>query len=141
MGRSGYRLVARGRVAVGGCVAALVLVVAAGDATADPYGMKDKKGDAWSEAVSARASFEAEPAGEHTKAEYAAVMDNFRAIYHGNPGDAHAARAIAQDPRAVAEGQVSPCRRRPDGRPARCRRVARRSSRWPPTTAGCGRRL
>jgi N-acetylmuramoyl-L-alanine amidase len=44
----------------------------------------------------AREQFEAEPAGTHTKAEYAEVMDRFRAIYHGDPGDAHAARAVEQ---------------------------------------------
>jgi N-acetylmuramoyl-L-alanine amidase len=54
------------------------------------------KVDAWQHAVDAREAFEAEPAGTHTKAEYAGVMDEFRAIYHGNPGDGHAARAIEQ---------------------------------------------
>ena len=61
------------------------------------------KADAWQAAAEARASFEAEPAGEHTKAEYSAVMDDFRAIYHGNPGDAHAARAIEQVAELLAE--------------------------------------
>jgi N-acetylmuramoyl-L-alanine amidase len=61
------------------------------------------KADAWQAAVEARASFEAEPAGEHTKAEYSAVMDDFRAIYHGNPGDSHAARAIEQVAELLAE--------------------------------------
>ena len=61
------------------------------------------KADAWQAAVEARTSFEAEPAGEHTKAEYSAVMDDFRAIYHGNPGDAHAARAIEQVAELLAE--------------------------------------
>jgi N-acetylmuramoyl-L-alanine amidase len=50
----------------------------------------------WEAAVTAREQFEAEPAGTHTKAEYADVMDRFRAIYHGDPGDAHAARAVEQ---------------------------------------------
>ncbi len=61
------------------------------------------KVDAWQAAVDARTSFEAEPAGEHTKAEYSAVMDDFREIYHGNPGDAHAARAIEQVAELLAE--------------------------------------
>ena len=61
------------------------------------------KADAWQAAVEARTSFEAEPAGEHTKAEYSAVMDDFRAIYHGNPGDSHAARAIEQVAELLAE--------------------------------------
>ena len=59
--------------------------------------------DAWQEAIAARQAFEAEPAGEHTKNEYAAVMDDFRAIYHVNPGDAHAARAIEQVAELLAE--------------------------------------
>jgi N-acetylmuramoyl-L-alanine amidase len=51
---------------------------------------------AWDNAVKAREVFEAKPQGTHTQIEYAHVMDGFRAIYHGNPGDAHAARAVQQ---------------------------------------------
>ncbi len=47
-------------------------------------------------AVQARAAFEAEPPGTHTRAEYARVMDGFRAIYHDDPQDVHAARAVEQ---------------------------------------------
>ena len=54
------------------------------------------KVSAWDAAVAARERFEAEPAGTHTKAEYTQVMDGFRAIYHGDPADAHAARAVEQ---------------------------------------------
>ncbi len=54
------------------------------------------EGSAWDAAVLARQVFEAKPQGTHTKIEYAHVMDEFRAIYHGNPGDAHAARAVEQ---------------------------------------------
>jgi N-acetylmuramoyl-L-alanine amidase len=50
----------------------------------------------WDAAVEARTRFEAEAAGTHTKVEYAAVMDGFRAIYHGDPSDPHAARAVEQ---------------------------------------------
>jgi N-acetylmuramoyl-L-alanine amidase len=50
----------------------------------------------WDAAVAARERFEAEPAGTHTKAEFAEVLDRFRAIYHGDPADAHAARAVEQ---------------------------------------------
>jgi len=53
-------------------------------------------GDSWAAAVRARAAFEAEPKGTHTRAEYARVMDGFRAIYHSHPADAHAARAVEQ---------------------------------------------
>ena len=51
---------------------------------------------AWDSAVKAREIFEAKLQGTHTKIEYAHVMDEFRAIYHGNPSDAHAARAVEQ---------------------------------------------
>jgi N-acetylmuramoyl-L-alanine amidase len=50
----------------------------------------------WDAAVEARRVFEAEAAGVHTKVEYARVMDGFRAIYHGDPSDVHAARAVEQ---------------------------------------------
>jgi N-acetylmuramoyl-L-alanine amidase len=55
-----------------------------------------KKVDPWTAAVRARAAFEAEPRGTHTRAEYARVMDGFRAIYHDDPSDVHAARAVEQ---------------------------------------------
>ncbi|HEV2577834.1 MAG TPA: N-acetylmuramoyl-L-alanine amidase [Acidobacteriaceae bacterium] len=58
---------------------------------------------AWDSAVLARQVFEAKPQGTHTKIEYAHVMDAFRAIYHGNPGDAHAARAVEQVAELLAE--------------------------------------
>jgi N-acetylmuramoyl-L-alanine amidase len=57
----------------------------------------------WDAAVEARARFEAEPAGSHTKAEYDKVMDDFRAIYHADPGAAHAARAVEQVAELLAE--------------------------------------
>ena len=50
--------------------------------------------DAWQTALAARAVFEAQPA--HSRAEYSRLMDRFRAIYHSDPGDPHAARAIGQ---------------------------------------------
>jgi N-acetylmuramoyl-L-alanine amidase len=50
----------------------------------------------WDAAVAARERFEDEPAGTHTKAEYTEVMDRFRSIYHNDPADAHAARAVEQ---------------------------------------------
>ena len=59
--------------------------------------------NAWDNAVKAREVFEAKPQGTHTKIEYAHVMDGFRAIYHGNPGDAHAARAVEQVAELLAE--------------------------------------
>ena len=58
---------------------------------------------AWDSAVKAREVFEAKPEGTHTKNDYAHVMDEFRAIYHGNPSDAHAARAVEQVAELLAE--------------------------------------
>jgi N-acetylmuramoyl-L-alanine amidase len=58
---------------------------------------------AWDVAVAARQRFEAEPVGAHTRQEYAVVMDGFRAIYHADPGDAHAARAVVQVAELLAE--------------------------------------
>ncbi len=58
---------------------------------------------AWDSAVKAREIFEAKPQGTHTKIDYAHVMDEFRAIYHGDPRDAHAARAVEQVAELLAE--------------------------------------
>lgn len=57
----------------------------------------------WDAAVRAREVFEAQPQGTHTKVDYVQVMDGFRAIYHGDPGDAHAARAVEQVAELLAE--------------------------------------
>ena len=57
----------------------------------------------WQSAVEARQEFEAEPTGTHTRAAYMRVMENFRAIYHADPADAHAARAVAQVAELLAE--------------------------------------
>jgi N-acetylmuramoyl-L-alanine amidase len=57
----------------------------------------------WDAAVAARQTFEGETAGTHTPADYGEVMDGFRAIYHADPGDAHAARAVLQVAELLAE--------------------------------------
>jgi len=57
----------------------------------------------WAAAVAARAEFEAEPRGTHTRVEYARVMNAFRAIYHADPDNAHAAEAVAQVAELLAE--------------------------------------
>jgi N-acetylmuramoyl-L-alanine amidase len=57
----------------------------------------------WDAAVAARAAFEAEPSGTHTKLGYTKVMDDFRAIYHGSPGAAHAPKAVEQVAELLAE--------------------------------------
>ncbi len=65
-----------------------------------PAGAQDSQpAKGWSHALAAREAFEAEPVGQHTRAEYAEVMSGFRAIYHGNPADLYAPRAVD----AVAE--------------------------------------
>src|SRR5262249_28032065 len=58
---------------------------------------------AWDKAAKAREGFEAGRQGTHTKLEYAHVMDGFRAIYHDDPGAAHAARAVEQVAELLAE--------------------------------------
>jgi len=95
MGALCQRLVAWGRDAICFCVVA----------SACAYGAvtSHAKLGPWESAVAAREAFEAESAGTHTKAEYSGVMDGFRAIYHGDPGDAHAARAIEQVAELLAE--------------------------------------
>jgi len=61
-------------------------------------GEVEKPGPGWDAAVAARAEFEAEPKRTHTREEYARVMNAFRAIYHADPDNAHAAAAVAQVP-------------------------------------------
>jgi N-acetylmuramoyl-L-alanine amidase len=65
----------------------------------------EARGDApdWDAAVEARRRFETEPARTHTRVEYERVMNGFRAIYRGSPGDAHAAGAVAQVAELFAE--------------------------------------
>lgn len=55
-----------------------------------------KPGPGWDAAVIARAQFEAEPKRTHTREEYARMMNAFRAIYHADPENKHAAEAVAQ---------------------------------------------
>ena len=58
---------------------------------------------AWQAALAARQSFEAEPTAEHTRDEFAQVMNNFRSIYHANPADLHAPRAVDEVAQLLAE--------------------------------------
>lgn len=53
----------------------------------------------WQQAVAARETFEAIPAGNRTRADYTRAMDGFRTVYHTNPGDMHAPDSV----NAVAE--------------------------------------
>ena len=57
--------------------------------------------DPWQAANASRGKFEAQ--ASHTKADYSRVMEEFRAIYHANPGDAHAAAAVGQVAELLAE--------------------------------------
>ena len=57
--------------------------------------------DPWQAANALRARFEAKPS--HSRAEYVAVMEEFRAIYHSDPGDQHAAAAVEQVAELLAE--------------------------------------
>jgi N-acetylmuramoyl-L-alanine amidase len=56
----------------------------------------EKPAASWDAAIVARAQFEAEARGTHTRVEYARVMNSFRAIYHADPDNAHAAEAVAE---------------------------------------------
>jgi hypothetical protein len=51
------------------------------------------------QAVAVRDALENKPSGQATRADYNAVLDQFRAIYHANPADQHAPDSIF----AVAE--------------------------------------
>src|ERR1700728_2821809 len=57
--------------------------------------------DSWQQAVASRARFEAQ--ASHGRLDYAAIMTEFRAIYHSNPKDAHAAASVAQVAELLAE--------------------------------------
>jgi N-acetylmuramoyl-L-alanine amidase len=57
----------------------------------------------WEKAVAARTEFEAASAAEHTRAGYTHVLDAFRAIYHDDPGDQHAADAVENVAELLAE--------------------------------------
>ena len=57
----------------------------------------------WEQAQRARAGFEAEAQGSRTRVAYTRVLDLFRAIYHDNPRDAHAAEAIYSVAELLAE--------------------------------------
>ena len=57
----------------------------------------------WEQAQRARAGLEAQAEGSRTRAAYARVLDPFRAIYHDNPRDAHAAEAVYSVAELLAE--------------------------------------
>ena len=57
----------------------------------------------WEQAQRARAALEAQAEGLRTRAAYTRVLDQFRAIYHDNPRDAHAAEAVYTVAELLAE--------------------------------------
>ena len=57
----------------------------------------------WEQAQRQRASLEEQAAGTRTRAAYTRVLDSFRAIYHDNPRDAHAAEAVYSVAELLAE--------------------------------------
>jgi len=91
----------RGRVRGGVCAAALVCLCGVGSGLPPKThtAKAPAAASAWEQASKARAAFELQAAGTRTKAGYARVLEGFRAIYHGNPRDLHAAQAV----NAVAE--------------------------------------
>ena len=57
----------------------------------------------WEQAQRARAGLEAQAESLQTRAAYTRVLDLFRAIYHDNPRDAHAAEAVYSVAELLAE--------------------------------------
>ena len=89
-GWQGLRLVERGGfggVVVWGC--------GAGEVRAESW-ICGKPGRGGMRRLLLGQQFEAEPRRTHTREEYARVMNAFRAIYHADPDNAHAAEAVAQ---------------------------------------------
>src|ERR1700744_5363975 len=100
MGAFRQRMLPAGRRVAG--ISALACLYISG-APSLAAGKAKLKLDPWQAAVASREAFEAEPAGSHTRAEYAHVLDGFRAIYHGDPSDIHAPRAVEQVAELLAE--------------------------------------
>ena len=57
----------------------------------------------WEQAQHQRAELEERPSGTRTRLAYVHVLDSFRAIYHDNPRDAHAAEAVYSVAEILAE--------------------------------------
>lgn len=57
----------------------------------------------WEEAEQGRDALEQIPDTDRTRADYMRAMDLYRAIYHGNPADAHAASAVFSVAELLAE--------------------------------------
>jgi N-acetylmuramoyl-L-alanine amidase len=87
-----------GRVGLAWGLAGLCAVVSVG-ASAQSAVRRGGGSASWVRAERARHEFEAEPVGSHTRADFTRVMESYRAVYHGDPRDEHAADAVY----AVAE--------------------------------------
>src|SRR5579859_2001022 len=75
-------------------------VQAAMASTARAHGAKKSVAlSLWEQAEGGRDALEAMAEGDRTRADYTRAMDGYRAIYHDNPADVHAAAAV----NAVAE--------------------------------------
>ena len=90
----------RARIALRGSVCAAAFLCVSAHAGPPSHPSKPvAPATPWDQANRARAVFEAQPTGTHSKAAYNRVLDEFRAIYHDNPRDRHAPDAVF----AVAE--------------------------------------
>ena len=90
----------RARIALRGSICAAAFLCSAAHATPPTHSNKQAPAATpWDQANRARAAFETQPSGTHTKLSYTRVLDAYRAIYHDNPRDRHAPDAVF----AVAE--------------------------------------
>jgi len=90
----------RGRVV---CVAFLCLLSCPAFAETTHTNKRTAALSPWEQAQRQRATLEERPPGTRTKAAYARVLDAFRAIYHDNPRDPHAAEAVYSVAELLAE--------------------------------------
>ena len=69
---------------------------------------------AWEQAVRDRVTFDR--SGTHTKAEFGRMLDEYRAVYHGNARDVHAPAAVDAVAELLAEaGSRAGGRSQPEG--------------------------
>ena len=97
----GFAWAGRGGVGRGVCGWGLVWVLVGAAGASSHSSKAPAVVSTWEQACRQRAAFEA--SGSHTKAGYDRVLDGFRAIYHDNPRDAHAAAAVDAVAEVLAE--------------------------------------
>ncbi len=93
----------RGQIGCVVCCAALLWVIAAAAAASTRTTKHQVMPSPWEQAQRARAALEEQAEGTRTRALYGRVLDQFRAIYHDNPRDAHAAEAVYSVAELLAE--------------------------------------